>query len=523
MGRAVTSGAWWMSPRAATIAALLPAVLTVFLCAHQLTLHGVLHGVVLTTEAPNIGSAIALTKGALPYSNFPLAQPPGMTIVMLPFAWLGHFVSAGVAIALARFATAAATVVAVFLAGYSARPYGIPASMLAGVFTATFGLEFFSTAGVTVGPWILLFTFLGISFAFQDGEVSDGARMLFAGLLLGFACTIKPWALIPAAVVIGCAAVAWQEKREKLIPAAGGILLGIVVPCLIFFLASPTQFWRDVIVTEFPGHGSTSAGVKFADVLGLSGAPGFHHPAGLATFIVLIAGIAIVVVALGGAASSSSYDWFITITSIAVLLAVLLPGSMSLSYGEFALPFVAIAVAMTVGRLVALVAASWSGKGTDPRSSIASALGVLTAGCAVVVASIAAPADADFAATYANQHGILSVSAIGSTIPDGACALADNPMLLIQAGRFAGNGSTCPVVVDPAGILAIARAFPKSKSAADQWQSWLGIARYLVLTVPPGQIPLSGHLGKYVGAHFTLSAGRDQYNIYVASVGSASA
>jgi hypothetical protein len=511
-----------MNPRAATIAALLPAVLALFLGAHQLTLHGVLHGVVFTTEAPNIGSAIALTRGALPYSNFPLAQPPGMTIVMLPFAWLSHFTSAGVAIAAARIATAVATVVAVFLAGYLARPYGIPASMLAGVFTATYGLEFLSTAALTVGPWILLLTFLGISFAFRDGEVSAGPRMLFSGLLLGFACTIKPWAVIPAIVVVGCAVVAWQDKRERLLPAVGGILLGVVVPCLIFFLASPTQFWRDVVLTELPGHGSTSVGLKLADVLGLTGAAGIHQPAGLATSIALVVGIAIVIVALGGAASSSSYDWFVTITSVAVLLAVLLPGSMSISYGEFALPFVAIAVSMTVGRLVALLAASWSGKGTDPRSSIASALALLMAGCAVVVASVAAPRDGQYAATYANQHAILASQPLESTIPSGACAIADNPMLLIVAGLFSANGSTCPVVVDPAGILAIAKAIPRSKSAASQWQSWLGISRYLVVTIPPANIPLAGRLGKYVGAHFALAAHRSQINVYVATVGSSS-
>jgi hypothetical protein len=277
-----------------------------------------------------------------------------------------------------------------------------------------------------------------------------------------------------------------------------------------------------VVLTELPGHGSTSVGLKLADVLGLTGAAGIHHPAGLATSIALVVGIAIVIVALGGAASSSSYDWFVTITSVAVLLAVLLPGSMSISYGEFALPFVAIAVSMTVGRLVALLAASWSGKGTDPRSSIASALALLMAGCAVVVASVAAPRDGHYAATYANQHAILASQPLESTIPSGACAIADNPMLLIVAGLFSANGSTCPVVVDPAGILAIAKAIPRSKSAASQWQSWLGISRYLVVTIPPANIPLAGRLGKYVGAHFALAAHRSQINVYVATVGSSS-
>jgi hypothetical protein len=509
-----------MSPRAATVASLLPAVLTIFLCAHQLTLHGVLHGVVLQNESPNIGSAIAVTRGALPYDNFPLAQPPGMTIVMLPFAWLSHFVSASVAVALARAATAVATVVSVFLAGYLARPYGIASSLLAGVFAATYPLEFFSTAGATLGPWILLFTLIGIAIAFNEGEVSEGPRLLFAGLFIGFACTIKPWALVPAIVLAGCAVVAWQERREKLLPALGGIFIGIAVPCVIFVLAAPGNFWRDVVLTELPGHGSASAGAKLANVIGLGGAAAIHNAGHLAIALAVIVMIAIGLVAIGGAESASAYDWFVTFTSIAVLLVVFLPGPMSISYGEFALPFVGIAVAMTAGRLVALVAASWSGHGTDPRSSIAAALGVLMAGCAVVVASVAAPADGHLGAAYANRHAIIASRDMQTTIPPGGCAISDNPMLLIQAGRFAADGSTCPVVVDPAGVQAISRANPSSPSASSQWLAWMSLSKFVVLTNPPEDISLSGTLKQYFDNHFALAAPRGRVNIYVAAVGS---
>ncbi|MHB8434483.1 MAG: hypothetical protein ACYDC0_01195 [Acidimicrobiales bacterium] len=517
MRRTESGGTWWLSPGAAGVAALAPAVVAIFICAHQLTLRGVLDGSVLGNEGANLGSALALTRGALPYSNFPLAQPPGMLILLLPLAWLTHFVTPSLIRPLGRLLTAAVTVVSVYLAGLAARPYGVPASLLAGIFTATYPLAFLSTAGVTVGPFILLFTLIGITLGFRQGGVADGTRALFAGLFLGFACTIKPWALIPALVLVGCALAAWDQKRDKLLPVAGGIVLGIAVPCVIFVLAAPRAFWQDVVRAELPGHGVAAVGAKLATVLGLTGATGIAQPSGLGLTIAVVMLVVVVAVALAAIRDATPYDWFVTFTLIGVIAVVFLPGTMSPQYGEFALPLIAIGVAVTAGRLLGLIAASWTGKRNDARGSIATALAVLVVGCTVVITAVASPADGRYSSQYADAHAVIAKTAIDGAIPAGSCVISNDPTLLIEANRFVANGVSCPVAVDPAGVLAITRVQGGRPAAVQQWVQWINIAKYVVLTSPPTYVPFQGALAADFHAHYAIVARRPRFSIYVRS------
>jgi hypothetical protein len=487
--RTTSSGAWWLNPSAAAVASLVPAVVAVFICVHQLTLHGVLHGIVIGNESQNLGSAIALTNGALPYANFPLASPPGMTILMLPFAGLSHAVAPSVAMSLARAMTALTTVVAVYLAGFVARFYGVPASILAGVFTATYPVEFLSTAGVTTGPYVLAFSLLGLALAFPEGRLAEGRRMAYAGLCLGFACTIRPWAFIPTLVVLGCAAAVGGERRSRLAPALGGTLAGIVVPSVIFLADAPGAFWRDVVMAELPGHGTMAAGAKLAVVLGLGGAAGVSHPDGLAVTLAVIVMVAILLVALASASYSSAYDWCITITSIAVVAVAFLPGVMSPQYGELAFPLAGIGVGVSASRLLSLLAASGRGAASDLRATLARGIAVVLVGCGAVVAAVAAPADGAFGARYADDHGFIDTGAVTARIPPGACAISNDAMVLIASNRFAANGASCPAAVDTNGLAAIEGDGPNGlRAASNVWLSWLAQAHYVAISSAGGSV-----------------------------------
>lgn len=507
MRRTMSSGAWWLSPVAAAIASLAPAVLAVFLCAHQLTLHGVLHGVVVGNESPNLASAFALGRGVLPYSSFALAQPPGMTILMLPFAFLSHVVAQSLAMSLARAATAITTVVAVYLAGFTVRYYGVPASLLAGVFAAVYPLGLFSTAGVTSGPYVLAFTLLGLSVAFSEGRLAEGRRMLVACLFLGYACTIKPWALLPALVVVACAASSAAERRSQLARAAAGVGIGIVVPSVVFLLDAPGAFWHDVVTSELPGHGTMTAGAKLSEVLGLRGAAGIAHPDGLAVSLAVIVMAAIALVAFAGIRHSSTYDWCITAVSIGVVAACFLPGAMSLQYGEFAFPLVGIGVAATVSRLLAIFATSGTGTRSDMTATLARAFAVLLVACAVVVAAVTAPADGGYGARYADSHAIVDTGALTAGIPAAACAVSNNEMVLIAANRFAPDAAACSPAVDPEGLAAVNGSSPAGTArTSEQWLAWLRPAQYVVVASPGATMPASGSVFTYLHADFAAVA-----------------
>ena len=49
-------------------------------------------------------------------------------------------------------------------------------------------------------PYLLLFCLLGMVTLFKGDELAGGRRLLAAGVVLGFACTLKLWAVLPAAI-----------------------------------------------------------------------------------------------------------------------------------------------------------------------------------------------------------------------------------------------------------------------------------------------------------------------------------
>ncbi len=501
MRRTVSSGAWWLNPNAAAVASLVPAIVAVFVCAHQLTLHGVLHGIVIGNESQNLPSSIALTNGAFPYSNFPLAQPPGMLVAMLPFAGLSHGITQSLAMSLARVATAIVTVIAVYFTGFAARFYGVPASLLAGVFAATYPFELFSTAGVTVGPYVLMFTMVGIAFAFKEGRLVEGWRLFVAALFIGFACTIKPWAFIPAVLLVGCALAAWNAKRSHLLPTITGLGVGIVVPCILFLLAAPSRFWHDVVVTELPGNGTMATGQKLATILGLGGAAGYTHAGGLATGVAVVIIAVVLIVAFFGLTTSTTYDWFVTLACVGVIAGAFLPGSMSLQYGEFALPLIAVGVAVTASRMVTALATGGR-RSSDLPAQLAMAAAVILVGCAAVIVAVAAPADGSYGATYANKHAIIDTGAVTHRIAAGKCTISNNAMMLLASNRFYEDGASCPVTADPEGLIAINRGHGGRAATVSQWISWAADARYVVLVRPTGNVPLEGRLNRYLRQNF---------------------
>jgi hypothetical protein len=509
-----TQGVWWQSSRAAAVAALAPTVLALFVCAHQLTLHGVLHGIVLRTESPNLGSGLALGRGSMPYSDFALAQPPGMTLLMLPFGWLHHFVAGSVVLPAARCVTCVVTVAAVYLAGFAARTYGVPSALLAGVFTAIYPFQFFSTSGVTAAPYALFFALLGVTVAFSEGRIASPGRVLAAGLLLGFACTIKPWAVLPALVFLSCA-LASERRREHGLRAVGGLVVGGGLPCALFILAAPSKFWQEVILTELPGHGTTSGPAKLATLLGFGAPSGFSHPNGLAVTVA----VGVLAVVLGtcllGRSSSAPQDYFTAFTAAALLLATLLPGDMSVQYGEFALPFIAIAVAVTVARLLSLVGMLGSThSATDAATTATSALGVMFTASAVLVGSLGASAQGSYGATYANRHALIVRAQIDHHIPPASCAISDVPMLLVEANRDS-EPPGCPVIVDPAGVLSIAKANPGIWRPDQLWISWAQIAHFVVVPPKPSDLPPGRDIASLIGPQYVVKYKGSHLTIYV--------
>jgi Glycosyltransferase family 87 len=492
-------GVWWANPHVAGILALMPTVLAIFLVIHQLTLHDVLGGVTMQPGSVNFASSVALSRGQFPYTDFVLTQPPGMTILLLPFAWGSHS-NPTTALDAARGLTALVAVVDVFLVAFIARFHGLASTMVAGVLFACFPFAFYATSTVTLEPYLLLFCLLAFQAAFVQGQLASGGRLVLAGALIGIALSIKSWAIIPALVLVVCAAFQW---RQALVRVLGGLVVGVGVPCIIFVLSSPSAFWRDVVAGELTrGHAPTvaqSLGDRAAEILGLGAPLGISNPSSLALGIGAVVVVLILVAALARASTASTLDWALLATTAGLVAIAFIPHSLPFAYTYFLAGFGAIVIGNSVGTLIGVVAAAGTGAG---ELSMTAAVG-LTALCLaamVGVVAVGAPTETNYWRNYFIANNTNPTAAIQSLVPSGSCVISNNADSLIVTDRFTLPVG-CPYVVDPSGIDRVAGSLPASNA---QWEQLLSEARYVVIAPGTPRILATPQLQGYLARNFTL-------------------
>jgi hypothetical protein len=93
---------------------------------YQLSRPGYLLGITEYDDGTDFGSAVRLVHGALPYRDFIMVQPPGITLLMTPVALATKAASHRRGMAAGRVLTALASAAAVPLAACSPPPRAVP-------------------------------------------------------------------------------------------------------------------------------------------------------------------------------------------------------------------------------------------------------------------------------------------------------------------------------------------------------------------------------------------------------------
>ena len=94
----------------------------------QLSRPGYLLGVTEYDDGPYFGSAVRLVDGALPYRDFILVQPPGITLLMVPAALASKVAGTAWGMAAGRILTTLASTAGIALAGAAAVILGVCAA-----------------------------------------------------------------------------------------------------------------------------------------------------------------------------------------------------------------------------------------------------------------------------------------------------------------------------------------------------------------------------------------------------------
>jgi hypothetical protein len=290
-------------------------------------------------------------------------------------------------------------------------------------------------------PWVVLFCLLGTVAVFDGDEVGSRSRRLaLGGVCFGIATAIKLWALIPLAVVVLLCLPA--PRRLALRPILIGAVAAIALLCLPFALAAPHAFWTDVVVAQVSRVDVTRVAVAFR-LAGMTGANVFapvSRSGALLTAIVMAA-IAVgsqVAVVARERRPPPALDAFALATTGLVLVAFLWPADYYPHYSWFFAPFLALSLALSVGRAL---------PGTGPRGRQAALAIALTAAVAALVVVAAGKQFGQLAKLKSGQPAALA----HRQIPSGACVLTDLQDFTLVSDRFVSTVPGCPTMVDLIG------------------------------------------------------------------------
>jgi len=255
-----------LTPVGAVIAAA--TLLALGLRAYQLARPGHLLGVGDYDDGADFGSALWLVHGVLPYRDFVLVQPPGITVLMAPAALLSKVASTAWAIAAGRILTALAGAAAVVLGGLLVRHRGVLATLLTCGIIAIYPGSVQAAHTVLLEPWLTAFCLAGALAVFDGDRLASGWRLVWGGAALGFAGAIKVWAIIPVAVIL----VFCLRRPRQAARFVAGVAAGFLIPVVPFAALAPRRFYDSVVAAQLARTGSRiPLGFRLQYLTGMTG------------------------------------------------------------------------------------------------------------------------------------------------------------------------------------------------------------------------------------------------------------
>ena len=503
----------WLTP--VNMVIIITTLVAFALRLYQDSRPGFLLGVAEYDDGPYFGSAVRLVHGSMPYRQFVLVQPPGITLLMSPVALLSYLTGTGWGLAIGRLVTLLAGTAGVALAGLLVRHRGLLAVLVTCGIMAVYSDAVAAAHTVLVEPWLVLFCLAGAVAVFdRDRITASTKRLAWGGALFGFAGAVEAWAIVP--VLVLAALCLPQLKRTAIY--VGGVAAGFVIPVLPFAIAGPHQFYHSLITAQV-GYRAHALRVGF--LLRLRNMIGFPYDLSWSKTTLLLAVLALVtfVIVTQAAAVVVTHrpppilDWFVTVSAVLIVAMFLWPPQFHYHFAQFLAPFMAMALALPVSRLLYGsepgdgVAVSWPPT-SGPKA--ARRLGVAIASVTAVALAVVTFAQFRFETAVPRVIGPIP-AAVDQLIPPDACVLTDQVSVTLAANRFESTDPRCPQMIDSLGTtLALSYGLKPQTGAAKvpavnaAWNQAFSNAQYVILTgTNARRIPWTPQLKAYLASHFT--------------------
>ena len=383
------------------------------------------------------GAAVALVNGVLPYRDFLLLHPPGIAVLLSPFAVLGRATDDATGFALARLAFMAIGAINAGLVMLAAGRYGRRAALLSGLLYAVW----FAAARVErttdlLGPQTALLLVSVLLIWSGDGPIRI-RRAVAAGVALGLATAIQVWAVIPLVVIAGTIALATdgdvKVRGRATIGLLAGAAAGLAAVCLPFFLAAPAAFIRYVLLDQLA---RPDLHITVVDRLrALEGFPigtaGAHLAGDLAVIAFAIVGAGAVL--LVARRVPAARMWCVVL--IAQMAYLLLAPTFYSHYSAWIAPAAAIILGIRESALT-----------MDAAARYRPLVGLARVGYVGIVAALVI-------GIPRHQGVVLEQAGIVRDLDGARCVSADAPDLLVVTSRLRRNiADRCQLVVDPTGL-----------------------------------------------------------------------
>lgn len=383
-------------------------------------------------DGVHYAAAAGVVNGLWPYQDFLFLHPPGVVVLLVPFAVLGEIVRDAWGMAAARLGWIGLGAINAVLVARVLAPLGGLAALIGGLGYVVFFPAIYSerTPLLEAPATTCLLAALVVAGLGERWPNPNRRRLVLAGALLGFSVTIKVWGIVPLLVLFGWLLRRLGGRRAAtfLLGAAGAC----TAVCLPFFLAAPATMWRMVVVDQL---GRRPLPVPWAEriweMVGLSWHP---LPGRFAVALVLILVVLIAASALAAADPRGRLPVVLLVFLAALLLST---PSWFLHYSSL----LAAPIMLVLGA-AGQVAARW----VAARAGQAGGLGVGV----LMLAGLAAYATPLRSASFGRPFPGPELAASVRALP--GCLTSDEPMTLIQTDALTRNLERgCPYVVDLGG------------------------------------------------------------------------
>jgi hypothetical protein len=372
-------------------------------------------------------AATALVHGRLPYQDFLLLHPPGMPLLLAPFALGAQLTSDSYGFAAARLAWMLLGAVNAVLVWRILRPIGLVAAVFGGlVYAVLYPAVYADKSTLLESPatTALLLVIILLEPLAQGRSLSRG-RALTAGALLGLAVAIKIWGILPILIVLGWLLVLRRFRAAVQVLIGSAVTAALI--CLPFFAVAPTAMWNQIVRDQIHRTGGNGVSIleRLDKIVGL-GIIGRSH-------------FAITVAAVIALLCCAALAWSYLQARLPVLLLLGLGAFLIATptwyshYAAFTAAPVALVVGAAIGRVIDLVRAR-------PTQI---AVGVVTAGALLVYAS--GWSDITFGRKFPSHFQSFTASAPG-------CVTSDDVTALIASDTLSRNLSRdCRFIADLGG------------------------------------------------------------------------